>query len=192
MKREDFVKNLCKDLSGTFVEVGTCWGGFAEFLVLNTNLTKLYCVDPYKVFSPHFYFDALNFVKQTDLDKKFEIVKNRLEPSGKVKMLRQVSYEGAKSIQEPVDFVYIDGNHQHHQVLKDLVIWWNKLRPGGLMVGDDVEDISQPHTDGDLLIDRGNGSFGLYGVATALQDFASICPSFNYTVVGNQFYAWKK
>ena len=191
MSREEYIVNLCKDLSGVFVEIGTCWGGLAEYLANHTNLSKLYCIDPYAVFPPHFYFDALNFIPQKDLDTKYELVKQRLEKTGKVSLLRTVSYEGCLQIPTAVDFVYIDGNHQHHQVLRDLTIWWNKLRPGGLLAGDDVEDISLPHLDGDLLIDRGNGSFGLYGVATALRDFASICPSFQYIVEGNQFYAWK-
>lgn len=189
--RKAFIKHLVRDLSGVFVELGTCWGGLAEFLLLETPCQFLYCVDPYKVFPKDQYYDALNFTNQEFLDQKYEAVRQRLMRVGKpVRMLRQTSYEASKMMINEISFVYIDGNHHYNEVLKDLVRWWPKVRKGGILAGDDVEDIQLDHKDGDVLIER-VGSFGVYGVATALADFAKICPDFKYTVVENQFWAVK-
>lgn len=189
--RKAFIKQLVSDLSGVYVELGTCWGGLAEFLLLETPCQFLYCVDPYKVFPKDQYYDALNFTNQEFLDQKYEAVRQRLIRLGKpVRMLRQTSYEASKMMVNEISFVYIDGNHHYNEVLKDLVRWWPKIRKGGILAGDDVEDINLNHKDGDVLIER-PGSFGVYGVATALMDFAKICPDFKYTVVGNQFWARK-
>lgn len=192
--REPFFKNLLKDVSGTYVEVGTCWGGFAEFLLLNTAVSCLICVDPYKVFPNEIYCDTLNFQAQTALDTKFDIVAKRLIGNvlhKPVIMARLTSYEASKQIKDGLSFVYIDGNHHHREVLKDLVCWWPKIKKGGLLCGDDVEDINAKHTDGDALIQHQPGTFGYYGVATALADFAKVCPDFQYKIEGNQFYAFK-
>jgi len=106
------------------------------------------------------------------------------------RILRQTSYEASKMVGNEISFVYIDGNHHYNEVLKDLVRWWPKIKKGGILAGDDVEDIQKEHKDGNVLIER-PGSFGVYGVATALEDFAKICPDFKYTVVENQFFARK-
>ena len=194
MGREEFFHTLCKDLTGTYVEIGTCWGGFAEFLLLNTPCTKLLCIDPYRVFPNHIYNDSLNFQPQEELDKKYFIVLQRLSNNKAhktVSMVRQTSYEASKTVENNLSFVYIDGNHHHREVLKDLVVWWPKIRKGGMFCGDDVEDLNFPHTDGDCIIQHNPSTYGVYGVHTALRDFAKIAPDFKYQVVGNQFFAIK-
>ena len=194
MGRNELFAFLCRDLSGTYVEIGTCWGGFAEFLLLNTGLTKLLCIDPYKVFPNDIYHDALNYQPQEDLDKKYQIVLQRLKHNimaKEVDIVRMTSYEASKVVEDNLSFVYIDANHHHREVLKDLVCWWPKLRKGGILCGDDVEDINLPHVDGDLYVQHNPSIFGVYGVHTALQDFQKACPDFRYTISGNQFYAYK-
>lgn len=195
MTRQEFFKNLLKDISGVYVEVGTCWGGFADFLLTECPLTTLVCVDPYKVFPHGVYLDTLNDQTQKDLDAKYLIVEKRLKehPSQKpVKMLRLTSYAAAHLIKnESLSFAYIDGNHCYNEVLKDLCLWWPKIKKGGYLCGDDVEDLYLPHSDGNLVITHATGAFGVYGVATALLDFQKACPEFKYQINGNQFYAKK-
>ena len=124
MDRFAFCKELLGDCSGVGVEIGTCWGGFADFLAKNTNLSILYCVDPYRKFPVDLYCDALNLETQEALDYKFEYVLQRLSETGKVCMIRDTSYEAKDRIPDELDFVYIDGNHHYNEVLKDLVCWW--------------------------------------------------------------------
>lgn len=37
------------------------------------------------------------------------------------------------------DLIYIDGSHEYDEVSQDLNYWWDNLRPGGVMFGDDWE-----------------------------------------------------
>ena len=37
-----------------------------------------------------------------------------------------------------LDLVFIDGNHEADAVVRDIDVWWPKLRPGGTLAGDDI------------------------------------------------------
>lgn len=195
MDRRQLYHEICKDLSGTYVEVGTCWGGFAKFLLDFTPCKKLFCVDPYFKFKPREYADALNLMTQDQMDEKFLRVKGQLEGDYKdrVTMVRELSTEAAKKFDDnSLQFVYIDGNHMYHAVLQDLEAWYPKVAPGGIMAGDDVEDINIPHPeDGNAFIQHEGGTFGMYGVHTALVDFQKKHPDFNFEIKGSQF-VWRK
>ncbi len=43
-----------------------------------------------------------------------------------------------------VDFAYIDGNHAFKYVWEDLHIWWEHLRPGGILAGHDLFQMVNP------------------------------------------------
>lgn len=36
-----------------------------------------------------------------------------------------------------LDYVYIDGDHRYKSVMRDIVVWWPKVRPGGILAGHD-------------------------------------------------------
>ena len=191
MDRLDLYRTLLKGIRGTGVEIGTCWGGFAEFLAKETSLDKICCVDPYKVYPKEVYNDALNTMTQSQCDEKYKQVEARLSKLGKVRMLRMESEEASLGFQDnSLMFVYIDGNHHFSEVLKDLCFWWVKVSPTGVLAGDDVED-DVPHTKGNLFIEHQPGSYGLYGVRTALVLFSKLNPNFKYTIIGRQFFAQK-
>lgn len=57
-----------------------------------------------------------------------------------------------------LDFVFIDANHAYESVRIDLDVWWEKVRPGGLVCGHDY---------------RGRGRKA--GVKRAVDEFASEC-----------------
>jgi len=192
MDRLNLYRQLLKGIRGSAVEVGTCWGGFAEFLATETTLDKIFCIDPYKVYPKDIYNDALNTNTQEENDKKFSIVKERLGKTGKITLLRCESE--AASFQFPdqsLMFIYIDGNHHFSEVLKDLCFWWPKIAETGVLAGDDVE-AEVPHQNGNLFVEHQPGSYGLYGVRTALKLFASLVPTFSYKIIGHQFYAQKQ
>ena len=67
------------------------------------------------------------------------------------RQIRAFSHEAFGQIDEPVDVVYIDGNHQYDYVMKDLAVWYDKLPSGGVLCGDDY------HFSGDAVI------YGKYG-----------------------------
>ena len=192
--REELYKDICKDLSGTYYEIGTCWGSFSKFIIQNTACDTLFCVDPYKVFSELEYYDALNLATQEFLDSKFNKVKSDLlKISDKIYMKRLTSLEAVEFVNdESASFVYIDGNHEYSYVKNDIMAWIRKVRPGGILAGDDVESMDLPHDEkGNALIKYDAGPFGLYGVHKALIDIKNEHDWFDYKLYGGQF-VWKK
>jgi SAM-dependent methyltransferase len=198
MDRETLFGLMIKDMSGVAVEVGTCWGGWAEFLANKGKFSHLICIDPYKVYPTEIYNDALNTMTQAQCDQKFKAVEARLCKDRSDLAMTKIILERKESEQaslhftdNSVSFVYIDGNHHYSEVLKDLCFWWIKVKPGGLLAGDDVED-DVPHKDGNLFITHQPGSYGLYGVRTALVHFKKLVPEFNYVIIGRQFFCIKQ
>ena len=42
-----------------------------------------------------------------------------------------------------IDFVYIDARHTYDAVMEDLEAWWPKVRPGGIVAGEDYMDAEE-------------------------------------------------
>ena len=105
----------------------------------------MYSVDPYKHFSDEEYLDIMN-VKQDLFDVLHSIVKARLSVfNERACIVRMVSLDAAAQFaKDQLDFVYIDGNHSYKAVREDLEAWWDKVRSGGIVAGDDYDPISWP------------------------------------------------
>ena len=68
----------------------------------------------------------------------YEEVKNKFSNNSKVRIVRDYSVNAAKMFDnEYFDFVYLDGDHGYEAVLKDLEVWYPKLKKYGVMCGDD-------------------------------------------------------
>jgi predicted O-methyltransferase YrrM len=60
------------------------------------------------------------------------------------------------------DWVYLDGSHEYADTIEDLELWLDRLRPGGILLGDDfgmagvhkawLEVGGEIHTNGDQLV----------------------------------------
>lgn len=49
-----------------------------------------------------------------------------------------VADHGNIEIDVEPDMVFIDGDHQYESVRRDIEFWWNRLVPGGLLCGHDI------------------------------------------------------
>lgn len=59
------------------------------------------------------------------------------------KLLKTYSMNAAKQFSnESLDLVFIDGNHSYEIVSWDLVEWWPKVRPGGILAGHDYDRVN--------------------------------------------------
>lgn len=116
-------------------EIGVAFGTHSEFILKNTNVEKLICVDPFKE-----YWE-LTDLKQAHWDLIFAYVIHLLEPfKQRAELLRMTSQEAAQIIHDnSLDFVFIDGDHSYENVKLDLDLWFKKIRPGGILVGDDYQ-----------------------------------------------------
>ena len=108
------------------VEIGTHIGEATTIFLGFSNFKKIYCVDPF-IISP--YFEEL-FNKR--LSKYFGV---RCFP------IRKTSEDYVKDFNEPLDMVYIDGDHSYESVQRDLKLWYNKLRANGFLCGHDYSDL---------------------------------------------------
>lgn len=72
------------------------------------------------------------------LENAYKKVLKKFANKEKVKILREASNTACDKFEdETLDFVYIDGNHDYKFVKEDLEIWYKKLRPNGVLFGDD-------------------------------------------------------
>ena len=183
-----------KNYTGTFVEVGTWIGEFAEVLLKRTACNKLYCVDPYAYFNNFTYCDAMNFTLQFEADKYYLQTKNRLEQVAgpeRVEVVRKMSMEAVNDFADgSLDFVYIDANHEYKHALEDILAWYPKVKPGGILAGDDVYSTRlEDYTNNNMLLkfDENGTSWGVFGVYPAVLE-AQRQLGIQFTVYGTQFY----
>lgn len=124
--------------SSVFVELG-CWRGrSACFLLveaLNAGKTpSIYFVD---------HWGGSNEPEhQTDpeLEKVYDQFLANVERANypKATVLRMPTVEAAGLFKdETVDFVWVDAGHEYDEVMADLKAWWPRVKPGGVIGGDD-------------------------------------------------------
>lgn len=125
---------LCNEKNGkTAVEIGTDHGIFAAEFLERWNGNMLYCVDPYKA------YPEMPWSRQADLQMAIAIL---VPHARRCRIVQATSDEFAVWIEfwvRAVDFVYIDAAHDGASVRRDIHTWWDRLRPGGTLAGDDFD-----------------------------------------------------
>lgn len=116
-------------------EIGVSFGSHCKRILQTTQLEKLYGIDPYMNYGdptnttmPDVYFDIF-YYKVKD---KLSAFGNRFE------LIRGFSVMTAPHFNdESLDFIFLDANHTYYAVKADLEAWYSKVRPGGIVAGDD-------------------------------------------------------
>lgn len=113
-------------------ELGIATGGHSYTILRDTNVEKLYSVDP---FSDEFYI----FEPKNALELLFLRIKFRLGEFGnRSHMVRMYSLPAADLFRDgELDFVFIDADHSYEAVKQDINAWYGKVRSGGIIGGDD-------------------------------------------------------
>ncbi|HEX3110392.1 MAG TPA: class I SAM-dependent methyltransferase [Thermoanaerobaculia bacterium] len=120
------------------LELGTWLGESAEWAIDNvfTNPNARYCcVDTFEGSEEH-------RLAGIDCAKNEEVARARLARFGeRAKIIRARSDEYLRRVltAEDLYFVYVDAAHDSMNVLRDAVLAFDLLRPGGVMVFDDYE-----------------------------------------------------
>lgn len=81
-------------------------------------------------------------ILNSDRDEMYRSVLSLLdrhELSSTCTILRMTSNDAAAEVEEAIDLLHIDGNHDYDRVMDDLVNYLPKLRVGGFLVMDDVD-----------------------------------------------------
>lgn len=123
-----------RELLGYAAEIGVHRGEFAAAFLERWKGCKLYCVDPYIVGYSNRDPIALQQFRFEDEEAASTALKKYHE---RVAFLVMISVRAADIIHRPLDFVYIDGNHESPYPAEDLKIWWPKIHSGGILAGHD-------------------------------------------------------
>ena len=124
-------------------EVGVAFGTQSEHIILNTDVKRLYSIDPYIPFARILDFIPNDPIQsQQWMDVHAQVTMARLSPyKDRCELIRKKSVDAARDfLDDSLDFVYIDGEHTYEAVRGDLNAWYPKIRLGGVIIGDDYTE----------------------------------------------------
>lgn len=124
-----------------FVEVGSWLGRSAALMAVEIENSgkniEFVCVDPWDDGGPD--LRDTRYFKELGVHDVYDVFTMNMRPVlHRIKMMRMGSVEAAKFISDgTVDFVMLDGDHSYEAVKADIAAWLPKMRPGGIVSGDD-------------------------------------------------------
>jgi GR25 family glycosyltransferase involved in LPS biosynthesis len=127
------------------VEIGSWKGKSASFMAVEIANTgkriRFDCIDTFKGSKEH-EFDP-SILNDTLLE---EFTHNTKPVVEYINTIVSDSVEAASRYEDnSIDFIFVDGDHSFEGVDRDLVAWLPKLKPGGLIAGDDVTNPDYPN-----------------------------------------------
>jgi len=160
-KRNDLFALLNeRGLRGNAVEIGVAEGGYSFYLLDCVPGMVCYQVDPWCELDSTEYNDYNNVSVREHLRRYRLVVETARKYNGRAVPLRCFSREAATMFDDGFfDFVYIDANHRLDFIREDLLLWYPKVKSGGVFAGHDYLD--------------GVIKSGEYGVRTAVDEFAA-------------------
>ena len=171
--RNHFLARLPKQ--AVCAEIGVWTGDFSDQILSMTLPRELHLIDPwsFQPIYPNRWYGGGAAKSQADMDGIHQSVVRRFQGCPNVWVHRLESHRAAEQFATATfDWVYIDANHCYEAVKQDLATWLPKLKPNGLLTGDDV---NWPGEDGSRPVRR------------ALQDFLNEREIGNAIVENNQF-----
>lgn len=131
-------------------EIGVFTGSHSNLILQNTAVEKLYCIDSYIAPMNNSTMITEGFAKnywQACWDTIYYYALNKLSIFGdRLQFLRLPAEEAAKIItNHSLDFIFIDGDHSYKGVIADCTNYYEKVRSGGIIAGDDynIDDVCQ-------------------------------------------------
>jgi len=129
-----FIKNKYKNKELIGVELGVQLGLNAKYILKELNMFKLYLIDIWNK-----YDDNDNLIKDKLQFEYFKRVKKLFKRNKKVIIIRDLSKYAIHYFKDnSLDFVYIDANHKYKYVYQDIELWYNKIKPNGILCGHDI------------------------------------------------------
>lgn len=161
--------------NATCAEIGVWKGDFSERIRATAQPRTLHLIDPWR-FEPSYpqrWYGGAGARNQDDMDRIYQDVVRRFADDPRVIVHRLDSKSSAKSLAAVTfDWVYIDGDHSYKAVRDDLDLWAPKIRPGGVLAGDDYTWRDEQ---------------GTYPVKRAVQDFLAQRSARQVTIDNDQY-----
>ena len=135
--------DCCEDNS-TIVEVGSWFGRSTSYMgsllkESNKNI-KFYSVDTWEGSDEEAHHKIISELKSQG-KTLFDEYLNNLEDCGVIDYvipIKSTSIDAANTFEDnSIDFIHIDASHDYDNVLADIIAWYPKVKPGGLITGDD-------------------------------------------------------
>ncbi len=118
------------------IEIGTARGE-STYLILEQcpNITKAYTIDPFFA-----YEDWVGPIDQETMDKFKAIAYKNLEKFGVKAEIIPLTSEEAVDLFPNLEYSYlfVDGSHSKENVLKDLTLYYPKVKSGGIVAVHDT------------------------------------------------------
>ena len=133
--------------AANFLEVGVFRGDFAQRLLRNCpSIRRYYMLDPWR------HLDEWNKpanVEQNEFDEIYALaMKNTDFARDRRIVLRGTTVECIDAVpDEDLDIAYIDGDHTLRGIAIDLIRTFSKVKPGGILGGDDYTKSIWQHGD---------------------------------------------
>lgn len=140
-----------KSDSVTVCEIGS-WLGKSSYIfarALETHKNRqLFCIDPFDASgdsSSKKIYQRTKKELRMPLLKKFTENMRRLGVLKRIKIVQGYSHEVIKKFNEPIDILFIDGNHDYDSVLRDYKNWLKLVKKGGFIA---FHDVGSSHATG--------------------------------------------
>jgi predicted O-methyltransferase YrrM len=143
LRRWDVIAGLCQSIDAkTFVEVGCKNGRTTGFVLANCQDIRVIAIDPWMV-QPKSDDPTRETYEDWDFEKiEREFWENVGEHKKRCTMARATSEFAADNLrhftlESQFDVIFIDALHDYASVLKDISMWWPRVRDGGFLCGHD-------------------------------------------------------
>lgn len=140
-REEGFLYNMAKDCKeGVIVEIGSWKGKSTVCLGMGSKAgsrARVYTIDPHRDTSTQ---------KLYGITSSYAEFKNNIQAAGVndvVSAIIKTSKEAAQIFNEPIEFLFIDGDHDYEAVKLDFQLWYPKVIYGGFIAFHDC-DFSGP------------------------------------------------
>lgn len=119
------------------VELGVAAARHSEYILLNTNVDKLWSIDRWEHVVG--YDDDMN-LPQDKHDELYEYAKEKLKKFNERSEILRLDTAEASSrfLDKSLDFVYVDADHSYEGCKRDLLAWIPKIKSGGYITGHDA------------------------------------------------------
>jgi SAM-dependent methyltransferase len=140
LTKRDQLAKMCNEmgLKGEAAEIGVHRGHFASRFLNVWQGERYHAVDPWQNGLPDYEDEKIkpNRDRLPDYDEFVKVTDNH---SGRIVTHFELSsVAGKKFAPATFDFVYIDADHRFHKVLQDIQLWYQLVKPGGVLAGHDV------------------------------------------------------
>jgi hypothetical protein len=119
-------------------EIGVADGRFSLTLCQTIPNLRLLCIDPWMPYEGNTRGGGVD-----QHHRNYALARERLQPYNAT-LIRSTAADAFRIVVDgPLDFVYIDGNHDFDYVMLDLILWTPKVRKGGIVAGHDYYHFGQ-------------------------------------------------